>query len=128
MTDARRNAPATGRNRDPILAILRRVLPARGTVLEIASGTSEHAVYFAGALPELTWQPSDADAGQLPSIAAWTADSRVTNVSPPIRIDVTETAWGIETADAILAINMIHIAPWTACEGLMRGAAKLLAA
>ena len=118
-------APATERNRDPILAVLRRVLPARGTVLEIAAGTGQHAAYFGAALPGLTWQPTDADATALASIEGWCAD--VPNVAAPLRLDVTADAWPLERADAIVCANMIHIAPWAACAGLMRGAGRVLA-
>jgi hypothetical protein len=124
--DARRHAPATQRNRDPILHVLRRVLPSAGLVLEIASGTGEHAAAFAGALHGVTWQPSDADPAARASIAAWTAD--LPNVRPPLALDVTASPWPIDAADAIVCINMIHIAPWAACEGLMRGAGAILPA
>ena len=126
MTDARRFAPATARNREPILAVLRRVLPASGTVLEIASGTGEHAAHFAPHFPALTWQPSDADADNLASIAAWAAASGAANIRPPILLDVTAPDWGVEGVAAILAVNMIHIAPWAAAEALMAGAGRRL--
>jgi hypothetical protein len=126
MTDARRFAPATARNREPILAVLRRVLPASGTVLEIASGTGEHAAHFAPYFPALTWQPSDADADNLASIAAWAAASGAANIRPPILLDVTAPDWGVEGVAAILAVNMIHIAPWAAAEALMAGAGRRL--
>jgi SAM-dependent methyltransferase len=122
--DERRNAPAALRNRVPILDVLRGVLPAAGTVLEIASGTGQHAAFFAGALPDLTFQPSDPDPEARASIAAWCAC--LPNVRPPLALDVTAPRWGIARADAVLCINMIHIAPWAACEGLMRGAAHVL--
>ena len=122
----KRFAPATGRNREPILAVLRDVLQLPCLVLEIASGTGQHAVYFSGALPGVTWQPSDPDAGSLASIEAWRAETGRENMLPPIMIDVTREEWGASRADAIVCINMIHISPWTACEGLMKGAARLL--
>jgi SAM-dependent methyltransferase len=118
-------APATERNREPILAVLRRVLPAQGTVLEIAAGTGQHAAWFAAALPAVTWQPTDGDARMLGSIAAWC--DGLPNVAPPRQLDVTAAAWPIERADAIVCANMIHIAPWTAGEGLLRGAGRVLA-
>jgi hypothetical protein len=126
-TDPRRFAPATARNREPILAVLRRVLPPSGLVLEVASGSGEHAVYFAAQLPHLAWQPSEPDAGNRASIAAWTAASGAANVRAPLALDVTDESWPIARADALVSINMVHIAPWAACEGLMRGAERLLA-
>jgi len=123
--DARRYAPATQRNREPILAILRRVLPAAGTVLEVASGSGEHAAFFARALPALRWQPSDVDAEARASVAARCAG--VPNVAAPLALDTTGDPWPIARADAVVCVNMVHIAPWTACEGLMRGAATILA-
>jgi len=125
-TDARRSAPAADRNKEPILAVLRRVLPARGLVCEISSGTGQHVVHFAAALPHLTWQPSELDARLHASIAAWIAHEGLANVRPPLALDVTADAWPLERAEAILCINMIHIAPWDATLGLMRGAARLL--
>ena len=122
----RRYAPATARNRDPILEVLRRVLPAQATVLEIASGSGEHAVYFAAALPGLSWQPSDIDDGNLASIAAWTRALDARNVLPPVRIDATSPVWPVPPVDAIFSANMIHIAPWPACVGLVHGAARHL--
>ena len=123
---ARRMAPATERNREPILAVLREALPATGTVLEIASGTGQHVTHFAAALPGLTWQPSDPDATHRASIAAWTAHAGLVNVLPPLAIDVLHEPWGIERADAMVCINMIHIAPWTAAEALFAGAGSRL--
>lgn len=122
----KRYAPATDRNREPILSVLRDVLPRSGVVLEIASGTGQHAAYFAPCFPELTWQPSDPDPELLASIEAWRAESGAPNLRAPVRLDVTEEAWGVDSASAIVCINMIHIAPWAACEGLFRGAARLL--
>lgn len=123
----KRHAPATERNREPILKVLVGVLPGRGEVLEIASGTGEHAVHFARALPHLTWQPSDADPDALASIAAYREEAQLENLRAPVLLDVMSGgAWGVERADAIVCVNMIHIAPWAACEGLMKGAARLL--
>ena len=124
MLDARRSAPAVQRNRGPILDVLRRVLPPRGLVLEVASGTGEHAAFFAAALPHLIWQPSDPAADARASIAAWCAD--LPSVRSPLALDAAAERWPITTADAIVCINMIHIAPWAACEGLMRGAGRTL--
>ena len=121
-------APAVARNREPILAVLRRVLPERGLVLEIASGSGEHAVYFAAALPGLTWQPTDADPEARESIAAYRAVMALPNVRPPLALDAAASHWPVTQADVIVSINMIHIAPWAAAEGLMTGAARLLPA
>ena len=119
-------APAVARNRDPILAVLRRALPAQGTVLEIASGTGEHAVHFAAALPRLTWQPTDVDADALRSIAAHRASAQLPNLLAVLPLDVCSPVWPVMRADAVVAINMIHISPWRATEGLMEGAARVL--
>ncbi len=127
--DARQHAPSTARNREPILAVLHRVLPANARVLELAAGTGEHAVFFARAMPGLLWQPSDPDAAARGSIAAWIAAEGAGNVLAPTEIDVTAADWGVEDEryDALIAINMIHISPWAATLGLMAGAARLLA-
>ncbi|KFG91599.1 SAM-dependent methyltransferase [Sphingobium herbicidovorans NBRC 16415] len=121
----KRHAPATERNRDAILAVLREELPASGLVLEVASGSGEHAVHFAAALPALDWQPSDPDPAALASIEAWRVEARCSNLRPPIRLDAAAD-WPIRQADAILCINMAHISPWEATVGLMRGAGRLL--
>ena len=120
-------SPSTARNREPILAVLQLALPASVCVLEVASGTGEHAVFVARALPLLTWQPSDPDAQSRASIAAWIAEERLQNVLPPRDIDVQASDWGVAGPfDAIVAINMIHISPWEATSGLFAGAARLL--
>jgi SAM-dependent methyltransferase len=119
-------AAATERNRQPILEILRRVLPPTGLVLEIASGTGQHVAFFARQLPALRWQPSDPSPLHLDSIRAWTVASGVDNVAAPLQLDVEVAPWPVAHADAILNINMIHIAPWSAAEALFRGAAQLL--
>ena len=124
--DARRYAPATQRNREPILAVLTRVLPAEGLVLEVASGTGEHALFFAANLPHLAWQPSDPDPDNRASIQSWRDHAQPANVREPADLDATAPTWPIDRADAVVSINMIHIAPWSACEGLMRGAARVL--
>lgn len=124
----KRHAPATVRNRDAIADVLEKVLPSSGTVLEVASGTGEHIVHFARRFPQLVWQPSDYSDLSLPSIAAWVADAGVTNVRPAVQLDASASAWPVQSADAILCINMIHISPWSATEGLMAGAGRLLAA
>jgi SAM-dependent methyltransferase len=120
------HAAATDRNREPILEVLRRVLPRSGLVLEIASGTGQHAAFFARALPALRWQPSDPSSAHLESIAAWAAQSGADNIAAPLALDVEKQPWPVTEADAILNINMIHIAPWSATEALFRGAARLL--
>jgi SAM-dependent methyltransferase len=124
--DARLYAPATARNREPILAVLKRHLPERGLVLEVASGTGEHIVHFARAFPDLAFQPSDPDPHHRASIDAWRAASAMPNVRPVLDLDAAAQTWPIDAADAVLCINMIHIAPWAAAEGLARGAARLL--
>jgi SAM-dependent methyltransferase len=123
----RRTAPAAERNKEPILAVLKRVLPARGLVLEIASGTGQHVVHFAKALPALAWQPSEFEAGMLPSIADWIDAERLSNVRASLVLDVGQP-WPIERADAIVCINMIHISPWQATLDLMQGAGRILGA
>ena len=122
----KQHAPSTERNRDDILAVLRQVLPERGTILEIASGTGQHAVYFAPHFPRAVWQPSDRTPEALASIRAWAAEVGLPNLRDPLRIDVTSPEWPIEAADAIVNINMLHISPWTACQGLFAGAARTL--
>ncbi|MEM7411553.1 MAG: DUF938 domain-containing protein [Myxococcota bacterium] len=124
--DARRHAPATGRNTAPILSVLADALPAQGLVLEVASGTGQHAVAFARRFPGLTFQPTDRDPTALASIAAWRADAGVSNLSAPLRLDVAERPWPVERADAVLCINMIHIAPWEAALALLTGARDCL--
>lgn len=128
--DARQQSPSTARNREPILAELQRVLPANAKVLELASGSGEHAVFFAAAMPGWRWTPSDPNAEARESIAAWSKAEGLSNVAAPRDIDVSAPAWGAESEapfDALVAINMIHISPWEATLGLMAGAARLLA-
>ena len=124
--DSRQHAPATQRNREPILAVLREILPEQGLVLEVASGTGEHAIYFAGAFPGLVFQPSDPDPAALASIDAWASESALPNLRPAIGLDATAPRWPVAEADAILCINMIHISPWASAEGLIAGAGRLL--
>jgi hypothetical protein len=131
--DARRYAPATQRNREPILEVLKRVLPTRGSLLEIASGTGEHAAWLAAQLPGLVYQPSDPSPEHRASIAAWIATAGLPNLRPPLALDVTTADWeasaGIpQDLVAILCINMIHIAPWAAALGILRGAGAALGA
>jgi hypothetical protein len=121
-------APAVARNRDPILAVLRDVLPAAGTVLEIASGSGEHAIHFAAALPHLVWQPTDPNAEARGSIAAHAAQAGLANLRPPLELDASTPIWPVTRAAALVSINMIHISPWRATQGLMAGAARVLPA
>ena len=126
MSGSQRHAPATQRNREPILDVLRTVLPPSGLVLEVASGTGEHAVYFSRNLPGLHWQPSDPSPDALASIAAWRDAEGPENMLAPLKLDAAAAEWPVARADAVVCINMIHISPWEATEGLMRGAARLL--
>jgi len=126
MDDPRQRAPSVARNRDPILEVLRRVLPERGLALEVASGSGEHAVYFAERLPHLEFLPSDPDEAARRSIAAWIDASGLSNVLAPIALDAATPHWLVEKADAIICINMAHISPWSATEGLFKGAGRLL--
>ena len=118
---------SVARNRDPILHVLQRILPQTGIVLEVASGTGEHAVHFAAALPNLLWQPTDRDPDALRSIAAHRTIASLGNLRPPIPLDVSRPPWPVLRADAIVAINMIHIASWHATEGLMTLCDRMLA-
>jgi SAM-dependent methyltransferase len=124
--ESAQSAPAAERNREPILAVLQRVLPPTGLALEIASGTGQHVVHFAKALPKWTWQPSEPDPQMRGSIAAWVAETGVTNVLAPLDLDVSRADWPVERADAVLCINMIHISPWRATEHLLAGCERLL--
>ncbi len=126
--DARETAPSPERNKQPILEVLSRVLPRRGLVLEIGSGTGQHVAHFAKALPHLTFQPSEMDVERHASIAAWVGAGRLSNVKPPLAIDVTKRPWPVPAADAIVCINVIHISPWEATLALMAGAGILLPA
>ncbi len=120
----RKHAPATLRNREAIAAELAVLLPERGIVLEVASGSGEHAAYFAERFPALTFIPSDPDAAARASIASWCAG--LPNVAPPLAIDAAAGDWPIAAADAVLCINMVHISPWEATLGLFRTCANLL--
>ncbi|WP_182180738.1 DUF938 domain-containing protein [Methylobacterium radiotolerans] len=118
--------PAVARNRDAILAVLRAVLPASGTVLEIASGSGEHAVHVAAALPGVDWLPSDPEPAARRSIAAHALRAGLGNIRPPLALDAAAAAWPVARVDGIVCINMIHIAPWAATAGLMAGAGRVL--
>jgi SAM-dependent methyltransferase len=129
--DRRMSSPSAARNVGPILAVLKQVLPAYGTVLEIGSGTGEHVVQFAEAMPNLTWLPSDPDSEARASTSSWIKFAGLSNVLPPRDVDVCAEAWGVEQAapfDAIVSLNMVHIAPWAASLGLFAGAGRLLRA
>lgn len=118
--------PPSERNKGPILDVLSRVLPKRGVVLEIASGTGQHVVHFATALPGLTWQPSDPDPELLESIALRVREAQLANINSPIELDVTRHPWPLQAADAIVCINMIHVAPWSATLALLESSRALL--
>lgn len=124
--DTRRSAPAALRNREPIADVLAEWLPRSGLVLELASGTGEHAAFFARAFPNLEWQPSDIHRVALESIKAWRAESELPNLLEPVAIDAASPAWPVDRADAILNINMVHISPWQTALGLLDGASRLL--
>jgi len=124
--DARRFAPAVARNKTAITEVLARHLPASGLILEVASGSGEHALHFAAHFPALRFQPTDPDAAALASIAAWREEAPLANLLPSLMLDVMADAWPVQKADALLCINMIHIAPWEATAALMRGAARIL--
>lgn len=124
----KRHAPAAARNRQPILDVIAPRLPENGLVLEVASGSGEHVVHFATALPGLVFQPSDPDPDARASIDAWTAESGLANIRPALALDAAAATWPIERADAVLCANMIHISPWESAVGLVAGAGRLLSA
>jgi tRNA G46 methylase TrmB len=126
MSDERQHAPATLRNRDFILDVLRDVVPATGVILEVASGAGEHVVHCARNFPSLVSQPSDPDPDTRLSVAAWVKATGVTNVRGPIGLDASHSVWPIASTDGIICINMIHISPWEATRGLLKGAAAIL--
>jgi SAM-dependent methyltransferase len=122
------HSPAADRNRGPILACLKGILRDKGTALEVAAGTGQHAVWFARAMPGWTWQPTDFDVDMLPGIAMRSAQAGLGNVLPPLHLDVTAVPWPLTGRfDAVYCANMLHIAPWEACPALMAGAARHLA-
>jgi hypothetical protein len=127
VNDERRSAAHVARNTGPIIEVLRGILPDEGMVLEVASGSGEHALHFARAFPHLLWQPTDADQVALRSVDAWRSGEGAPNLLAPVHLDAAADCWPVEKADAILCINMVHISPWAATEGLMRGAGLLLA-
>lgn len=125
--EARRSAPHVARNTGPIIDVLRGILPGEGLVLEVASGSGEHALAFARNFPNLLWQPTDTDPVGLRSIDAWRAAEGVPNLLAPVHLDASADRWPVEEAQAMLCINMVHISPWAATQGLLAGAARLLA-
>ncbi|HXA40027.1 MAG TPA: DUF938 domain-containing protein [Phenylobacterium sp.] len=128
VPDGARTSPATARNRQPILEVLRPRLPAGARVLEVASGAGEHAVFLASALPGVSWRPTDRDAEALASIAAWREAAGLANLAAPIRLDAADpVSWPAGPIEAVVCINMVHISPWAATQGLMAGAAQVLA-
>jgi SAM-dependent methyltransferase len=124
----KRTSPAARANLAPLAAALRRVLPATGRVLELGSGTGEHAVLLARAFPALEWQPSDPDPVARASITAWAAEARLANLRPPLDLDLRAGAWTARRADAVTCVNVLHVTPPDAVEALCRGAALVLAA
>lgn len=126
MADERRVAPHVARNAAPIVELLWEVLPAAGLVLEVASGSGEHALHFARAFPQLRWQPSDPDPAALRSIEAWRAAEGPPNLLAPVVLDAAAGWWPVDSADAVLCINMVHISRWAATLGLLDGASRLL--
>lgn len=125
---SKRSAPAAQRNREPVAEVLADWLPTSGTVLEIASGTGEHAVFFAELFPRLAWLPSDLHPDALDSIRAWREEAALNNVLQPLRLDAeAPESWPVDQADAVLSLNMVHISPWAAAVGLIAGAARVLA-
>ena len=121
-------SPSAERNKGPISAVLKKVLPRAGLVLEIGSGTGQHIVHFAREMPNLAWQPSERAASSLASIVQWTAEAALPNIHPPLHLDVTDQPWPVSSAAAVVSLNMIHIAPWQAAEALVRGARDVLSA
>ena len=123
----KRHAPATARNSEAIADVLARELPTKGLVLELASGSGEHAVFFARRFDALEWQPSDTDPEALLSVDAYAEEAALTNLKSAVQIDASASPWSIDRADAVLCINMVHISPWEATQGLFEGAATVLA-
>lgn len=124
--DRRLFSPSTERNRTHILPILRRVLPAGAEVLELGSGTGEHAVYFCAHIAGLHWQPTDADPAAIDSILAWVSHAGLANIAMPLELDLQSESWPVQRADAIVAINVLHYTPWSSTAALFRGAARVL--
>lgn len=126
-TNSRLTSPSAERNKGPIAELLLRLLPSQGTVLEVSSGTGQHVVHFAQAMPHLRWQPTERDAGSLASIAAWAEAAQLPNIGAPLTLDVHDAVWPVAKVDAVICLNMIHIAPPSATEALLAGAAQVIA-
>jgi SAM-dependent methyltransferase len=126
LAGARLVSPSAERNKGPIAEVLQRVLPESGCILEVGSGTGQHAVHFARVMPHLVWHPAECDPECLRSIAAWSAIEGLANVKPPLVLDVHDELWPIGQVDAAVCINMIHIAPPSATGALLRGASRIL--
>ena len=127
LTDGRIVSPSAERNKGPITEILRRVLPGQGDVLEVSSGSGQHVLHFAQAMPDIRWQPTEQDADCLRSIAGWLAQTTPPNVNAPIYLDVHDEIWPVHEVAAVVCLNMIHIAPPSATEALLRGAGNVIA-
>ncbi len=127
LADARRAHPAATRNQAPLLEVLRRVFPREGLVLEVASGTGQHAAFFTTALPGLRWQTSEYDRDAFASIEAWRQASHPDRIRSPVRLDATAAVWPVEQVDAMLCVNMLQVSPWAAALGLLAGAVRTLA-
>jgi SAM-dependent methyltransferase len=126
LGDGRWRAPSAERNRDPILAVLAPRLPARGLVLEIGSGTGQHTLHFARALPALAWQPTERDAAMRRSIDAWCAHAALPNVRAALALDIESPVWPVDAADAVVCINVVHVSPWSTVPALLAGCARIL--
>src|ERR1700760_95431 len=126
LPDGRVVSPSAERNKGPIADLLTRILPAEGDVLEISSGTGQHILHFAQAMPHLRFQPTEPDADNLKSIAAWLASAPLPHAHPPIRLDVHDETWPAGKVAAVICLNMIHIAPQSGTEALLRGAARVM--
>ena len=124
--DRRLFSPSAERNRTHILPILQRVLPAAAEVLEVGSGTGEHAVYFCAHIAGLRWQPTDADPAAIDSILAWISHSALSRIAMPLKLDLQSASWPVQRADAIVAINVLHYSPWSSTPALFHGAARVL--
>jgi Protein of unknown function (DUF938) len=127
LADGRIVSPSAERNKGPIAEILMRVLPAQGEVLEVSSGTGQHVLHFAQAMPHIRWQPTERDADSLKSIASWLGQTSALNVNAPLRLDVHDASWPAHDVAAVVCINMIHIGPLSAAEALLRGAGNVIA-
>jgi SAM-dependent methyltransferase len=127
LADGRIVSPSAERNKGPIAEILMRVLPAQGEVLEVSSGTGQHVLHFAQAMPHIRWRPTERDADALKSIASWLGQTPAPNVNAPVRLDVYDAIWPAHDVAAVVCINMIHIAPPSAAEALLRGAGQVIA-